>query len=122
MVQGLSLLLSQVATVAQPFGPPGVPSIAFPPLCSIAPQVAEQAPRSTVLNFTDGTHPRCASVVVPSGMDGPLPILFDFHGAGGNAENFGGRRDRLGVSLLHRMQRLLLLASSLANRLGSFWR
>ena len=32
----LSLLLSQVATVAQPFGPPGVPSIAFPPLCSIA--------------------------------------------------------------------------------------
>lgn len=96
----LSLLLAGAAAVAQPFGPPGIPPTAFPPLCSIAPQVAAQAPSSTVLNFTDGTHARCASVIVPPGVHGPLPILFDFHGAGGNAGNFGARRDRLGVSWL----------------------
>jgi hypothetical protein len=95
------LLNSATPSVAQPFGPPGVPSKAFPPLCSIAEEVKASAPRSMVLNYTDGVHERCASVVVPSvpsAGDTPMPVLFSFHGAGGNAGNFGGRKDRLGLS------------------------
>ena len=45
-----------------------------------------------MLNLTDGLHDRCLSVLLP---DSPkkLPILFDFHGAGGNAANYGRNTD-----------------------------
>ena len=91
---GLLLLLLPPAALAQG---PGIPTTAFPPLCSIAPPALAANRGSRVLNITDGTHPRCISVIVPTGA-GPFPVLFDFHGAGGNAGNFGMRSDGLGAS------------------------
>ena len=53
-------------------------------------------PNSVVLNVSDGLHTRCLSVVVPNGVSN-APILFNFHGAGGSAANFGQEEDTLGV-------------------------
>ena len=53
-----------------------------------------------MLNISDGTHPRCLSAIIPSGSTSPMPILFDFHGAGGNAGNFGMRRSKDGSAWL----------------------
>ena len=70
-----------------------------PPVCSIAPSVLASSPKSVVLHFSDGQNPRCVSVVVPSNAAGPLPVLFDFHGAGGSAHAYGMRHDGEGKSL-----------------------
>ena len=53
--------------------------------------------RSFVLNVTDGLHPRCVSVIANRHNGNPLPVLFDFHGAGGNAQGYGMKSDTLGV-------------------------
>ena len=68
------------------------------PTCSIESQTQSKLPRSTVMHVTDGIHKRCVSVLIPSNVNSKVPILFDFHGAGGNAANYGGRRDRSGQS------------------------
>eukprot|EP01063_Lacrimia_lanifica_P041420 TRINITY_DN9662_c0_g1_i1.p1 TRINITY_DN9662_c0_g1~~TRINITY_DN9662_c0_g1_i1.p1 ORF type:complete len:422 (+),score=56.97 TRINITY_DN9662_c0_g1_i1:37-1302(+) len=75
-----------------------IPSDVNAPMCSIDATVAEEWPASTVLHVSDGVNPRCAVVLVPPGERQPLPMLFDFHGAGGNARNFGVRKDMSGVS------------------------
>ena len=111
------------ATALVPRDP--IPSTVYPPLCSIDPQVCahppthppraaaaadllgtldrvacykvlSEAPSSTVFNISDGLHARCISALVPPKAKLPMPILFDFHGAGGNAEHYGAKSDALG--------------------------
>jgi hypothetical protein len=103
MAAALGLLLVHRQALAQTLAggaPPGpnIPAQAFPPMCSIAPQLSESFPRSTVLTVSDGTHPRCVSVIIPGDGTGttdalPMPVLFEFHGAGGNARNYGHGAD-----------------------------
>ena len=69
------------------------------PRCSIAQTVLTRNPNSTVLNISDGLHARCLSVVIPHAAQLPMPILFDFHGAGGNAKDFPVRRDAEGITM-----------------------
>jgi len=42
-----------------------------------------------VLSVSDGTNERCIAVVAPASENGPLPILFWFHGSGGSAASCG---------------------------------
>merc|ERR1712039_949082 len=42
-----------------------------------------------VLSVSDGTNERCIAVVAPASANGPLPILFWFHGSGGSAASCG---------------------------------
>ena len=42
-----------------------------------------------IMNLTDGNISRCISVVIPNTIDSAAPVLFDFHGAGGNARGIG---------------------------------
>ena len=69
-----------------------IPSNVYPPLCSL-----KDSSQGFVLNVTDGVNPRCASVITPP-TRGNHPVLFVFHGAGGNAKNFGGLKDSAGKS------------------------
>ena len=73
-----------------------IPTNIQSPKCSIAlpGSSGSKLNESTVINVSDGTHPRCVSAVIPeNNMNGKkLPILFDFHGSGGNASNFPGSR------------------------------
>jgi len=39
---------------------------------------------------SDGENERCISVIVPEGAKKPMPVLFWFHGGGGNAQRCGG--------------------------------
>ena len=71
----------------------------LPPRCSLDPSVHAAQPESTVLHISDGLHTRCLAVVIPSGVPKPMPVLLDFHGAGGNARRYGGRTDALGTTL-----------------------
>eukprot|EP00947_MAST-08B_sp_MAST-8B-sp1_P001211 g1211.t1 len=70
------------------------------PKCSIAPDY-----KGVVLNVSDGTYDRCASVVLPksssvSSSSAGLPFLFFYHGAGGSgAFCGGGEQDDFGLSL-----------------------
>mmetsp|Transcript_22562 Transcript_22562/g.49904 ORF Transcript_22562/g.49904 Transcript_22562/m.49904 type:complete len:318 (+) Transcript_22562:54-1007(+) len=43
----------------------------------------------TVIHLSDGTYQRCASVITPQSANGPMPVLFWFHGAGGSAASCG---------------------------------
>jgi hypothetical protein len=75
-----------------------VPSHHNPPSCSINPQVLAEHPASmAIMNLTDGNISRCISVVIPNTIDHAAPVLFDFHGAGGNAHNYGLHADAQGV-------------------------
>ena len=69
------------------------------PICSInLPDSSEDVlSQSRVIEVSDGTNNRCASVVIPDvdEADQKLPILFDFHGAGGNAANYPGNKSGL---------------------------
>ena len=71
-----------------------IPSNVYPPLCSL-----KDPSQGFVLNITDGVNQRCASVITPNNQGKKdLPILFVFHGAGGNAKHFGGLTDSMGKS------------------------
>ena len=94
----LLLLATHHARAQSPAAGPNIPSTVYPPLCSIDPEFVHSHPRSTVLNVSDGTHARCVSVIIPGdgrndAAVGPMPVLFDFHGAGGNAARFGRSSD-----------------------------
>ena len=76
-----------------------IPTTYYPPKCSIDPRVLAQFPRSAVINITDAKgRARCISAVAPKAA-GPAPILFYFHGAGGNAAHFGAKGDTSNVHL-----------------------
>lgn len=42
-----------------------------------------------VKNLTDGTYNRCFSIITPRKAELPMPVLFWFHGSGGNAAGCG---------------------------------
>merc|ERR1719453_1050757 len=46
-----------------------------------------------VVTFSDGTYDRCMSVITPSSARKPMPILWWFHGSGGNAAHCGNQKD-----------------------------
>eukprot|EP01052_Picozoa_sp_SAG31_P016326 SAG31_NODE_1076_length_10037_cov_8.357818_13_plen_292_part_00 len=50
-------------------------------------------PDGLVIKFNDGSQERCLAVIAPSRQPGAakLPVLFWFHGSGGNAANCGAR-------------------------------
>lgn len=73
-----------------------IPSETYPPLCSIDDRASGAFSVAKVVNTTDGKNRRCASVLAPEGKN--LPILFVFHGAGGNAAHFPSFRDQNGSS------------------------
>lgn len=60
------------------------------PTCSV-----NGAAGGQVVSLTDGTYQRCISVITPSSAPKPMPILWWFHGAGGNAAHCGLQRDML---------------------------
>eukprot|EP00940_MAST-03C_sp_MAST-3C-sp2_P003509 g3509.t1 len=74
-----------------------IPNTTFPPRCSIDTSILADFEVAEVLNLTDGNHKRCASVVAPVAHES-LPVLFVFHGAGGNAAHFPSFRDASGLS------------------------
>ena len=77
-----------------------IPSVFYPPKCSIDATVLAMFPESAVINVTDAAgRVRCVSAVVPTKRSNSgAPILFYAHGAGGNAGHFGGRVDTSGTS------------------------
>ena len=55
----------------------------------VPPKCSSNSKFGSVLNFTDSdSNARCLSLVTPPTSD-PLPVLFYFHGQGGNAQNCG---------------------------------
>jgi len=57
------------------------------PKCSV-----NGAAGGEVVSLSDGTYDRCISLITPSTAKTPMPILFWFHGAGGNAANCGNEQ------------------------------
>jgi len=51
----------------------------------------------SVINVTDGIHPRCAAIITPSSTK-PMAVLFWFHGSGGSARGCGQQRGPEGKS------------------------
>jgi len=58
------------------------------PTCSV-----NGAAGGQVLTFSDGTYKRCISLITPSSVKKPMPILWWFHGAGGNAAHCGNEQE-----------------------------
>jgi hypothetical protein len=54
------------------------------PTCSV-----NGAAGGEIVKFSDGKYERCMSVITPSSAKKPMPILWWFHGAGGNAAHCG---------------------------------
>merc|ERR1712039_453800 len=63
------------------------------PTCSV-----NGAADGNVVTFSDGTYQRCMAVITPSSSPKPMPILWWFHGAGGNAAHCGNMRDMLSLA------------------------
>jgi poly(3-hydroxybutyrate) depolymerase len=45
-----------------------------------------------VVTLSDGEYDRCISVITPSSAPKPMPVLFWFHGSGGNAAHCGNQQ------------------------------
>jgi polyhydroxybutyrate depolymerase len=56
-----------------------------------------QAPGARVVNFEIGSQKRTALLVVPKDFSKPVPLVFAFHGHGGNGRNF---QRRMGIEKL----------------------
>lgn len=59
------------------------------PLCGLS-----QDAEGEVVQLNDGTYDRCISIITPSSAaekGAPMPVLFWFHGSGGNAAHCGPR-------------------------------
>jgi hypothetical protein len=63
------------------------------PMCSV-----NGAAGGQVVKFSDGKYQRCMSVITPSSARKPMPILWWFHGAGGNAAHCGNQRDLVSLA------------------------
>jgi len=63
------------------------------PTCSV-----NGAAGGQVVTFSDGTYQRCMSLITPSSAPKPMPILWWFHGSGGNAAHCGNQRDLLSLA------------------------
>jgi len=72
----------------------------LPPKCGVAPQVTGLPLTATVVNLTVGGYDRCYTVLRPTKSPwSSVPVLFWFHGAGGNARFCGGEASPDGSSL-----------------------
>jgi poly(3-hydroxybutyrate) depolymerase len=54
------------------------------PMCSVNGVAGGQ-----VVSVSDGKYQRCFSLITPSSVSEPMPVLFWFHGSGGNAAHCG---------------------------------
>jgi poly(3-hydroxybutyrate) depolymerase len=63
------------------------------PTCSV-----NGAAGGQVVTFSDGTYQRCMSLITPSSARKPMPILWWFHGSGGNAAHCGNQKDLVGLA------------------------
>merc|ERR1712232_988833 len=54
-----------------------------------------------VVTFSDGTYQRCMSLITPSSAPKPMPILWWFHGSGGNAAHCGGMTELISLANSH---------------------
>jgi len=53
------------------------------------------------VTVNDGKYQRCMSLITPSSAKKPMPVLFWFHGSGGNAAHCGNQRDLVQLSEQH---------------------
>jgi poly(3-hydroxybutyrate) depolymerase len=63
------------------------------PTCSV-----NGAAGGQVVTFSDGTYQRCMSLITPSSAAKPMPILWWFHGSGGNAAHCGNQQDLIDLA------------------------
>merc|ERR1712125_223488 len=63
------------------------------PTCSV-----NGAAGGQVVTFSDGTYQRCMSLIKPSSAPKPMPILWWFHGSGGNAAHCGKMSDLVSLA------------------------
>jgi len=54
------------------------------------PKCSSNSKGSSVVNISDGKYKRCYTVINPTGVSGSVPVLFWFHGSGGNAKYCSG--------------------------------
>jgi hypothetical protein len=66
------------------------------PKCSVNGAVGGE-----VVKLSDGTYDRCISLITPTAAKTPMPVLFWFHGSGGNAGNCGNQADLVRLSQEH---------------------
>merc|ERR1719453_788137 len=63
------------------------------PTCSV-----NGAKDGQVVTLSDGTYQRCMSLFTPSSAKKPMPILWWFHGSGGNAAHCGMQSDLIDLA------------------------
>jgi len=66
------------------------------PQCSV-----NGAAGGQVVTVNDGKYQRCFSLITPPGVQGPMPLLFWFHGSGGNAGHCGNQAELVRLSKQH---------------------
>lgn len=69
---------------AQPSPPPSPTPSSNTPTCSV-----NGAAGGQVVQLSDGKYDRCISLITPSSAKKPMPVLWWFHGSGGNAAHCG---------------------------------
>jgi len=63
------------------------------PVCSV-----NGAAGGQVVSLNDGKYARCMSVITPSSAKKPMPIVFWFHGSGGNAGHCGSNSQMVSLA------------------------
>jgi len=53
------------------------------------------------VHLSDGKYDRCISLITPPSVKTPMPVLFWFHGSGGNAGHCGSQKDLVQLSQQH---------------------
>merc|ERR1712241_138455 len=82
------------------------------PTCGIANAIRD----GEVVQLSDGKYNRCMSVITPKSASGRIPILFWFHGSGGNAARCGGQSELYELAEKHGFA--LVCGEALQNVLG----
>merc|ERR1719410_1717245 len=90
LVLFLATVLGRSSSPTDDKPPPPTPPSTDTPLCS----TKYMSPNGIAVNTTDGDgNDRCYSLVTPPSTLEKLPVLFYFHGSGGNAAACGKARD-----------------------------
>lgn len=53
------------------------------------------------MKLSDGKYDRCISLITPANVKKPMPVLFWFHGSGGNAAHCGNQQELVQLSQQH---------------------